>query len=361
MVANSSQKPVAESIFQNAGVDMALVEWVNENTNSVWIRDYGPRFICDPNSQNNDGRASVDTAYYSNRPADDNLPVELGKTDQEPIGFGHNNFNLNVIMHSGGNGHYFSNNKVFASRLLVNDNSNLNEEALKDYWLNYHGAELHLFEQLSFNVDGTGHIDMWLLPVSNNAVIIGEWSKDDRFASKAKTDSAAQYMLSQGYTVYRTPNWNGAPKKYGYATHYTYTNAVIANHVVVISKFNKEPEDSEAKAVFEAAFPGRTIVQVDSSGIITRSGALHCIAQHVYDCSPPDSTTTTQATSTTTTTTEGTTTATETTTTAATETTTATITTTFIAPDCKESGRSCAGGKSCCSGACPDSNPQKCP
>lgn len=67
--------------------------------------------------------------------------------------------------------------------------------------------------------------------------------------------------------------------------------------------------------------------------------------------------TTTQATSTTT---DGTTTATETTTTAATETTTAT-TTTFIAPDCVESGKSCAGGKSCCSGACPDSNPQKCP
>jgi hypothetical protein len=37
MVANSSQKPAAESIFQNAGVDMALVEWVNENTNSVWV------------------------------------------------------------------------------------------------------------------------------------------------------------------------------------------------------------------------------------------------------------------------------------------------------------------------------------
>ena len=37
MVANSSQKPVAESIFQNAGVDMALVVWVNENTNSVWV------------------------------------------------------------------------------------------------------------------------------------------------------------------------------------------------------------------------------------------------------------------------------------------------------------------------------------
>jgi hypothetical protein len=67
-------------------------------------------------------------------------------------------------------------------------------------------------------------------------------------------------------------------------------------------------------------------------------------------------TTTTQATSTTT---DGTTTATETTTTAATETTT--TTTTFIAPDCVESGKSCAGGKSCCSGACPGTNPKKCP
>jgi hypothetical protein len=37
-------------------------------------------------------------------------------------------------------------------------------------------------------------------------------------------------------------------------------------------------------ATYQAAFPNHKIIQVDSSNIIKRSGALHCIAQHVYDC-----------------------------------------------------------------------------
>eukprot|EP00581_Thalassiosira_minuscula_P015527 CAMPEP_0183726798 /NCGR_PEP_ID=MMETSP0737-20130205/24225_1 /TAXON_ID=385413 /ORGANISM="Thalassiosira miniscula, Strain CCMP1093" /LENGTH=552 /DNA_ID=CAMNT_0025958255 /DNA_START=285 /DNA_END=1943 /DNA_ORIENTATION=+ len=286
MVANANQRPVAETAFINAGVNMAKVEWIEETIDAVWIRDYGPRFICDPV---NDTRAAVDTRYYSSRPNDDNLPVELGKLDRLPT-FGHDNHDLNSqIMHSGGNGHFFSSNKAFATRLLDDDNSGLSEQDLKDFWFDYHGAELHFFDQLSFSVDGTGHIDMWFLPLDDSTVIIGEWENEDNYGSKTITDGAAQYMESQGYTVFRTPNWNsngGGP--FGGATHFTYTNAVIANDVVIISKFNVEPEDSTAYDVFQAAFPGKTIVQVDSSSIITRSGALHCIAQHVYDCSASD-------------------------------------------------------------------------
>ena len=58
--------------------------------------------------------------------------------------------------------------------------------------------------------------------------------------------------------------------------------------MVVISKFNIEPEDSNALSVFKSALPGKTIVQVDSSSIIQRSGALHCIAQHVFNCARSD-------------------------------------------------------------------------
>lgn len=58
--------------------------------------------------------------------------------------------------------------------------------------------------------------------------------------------------------------------------------------MVLISKFNQEPQNSEAKAVFEAASPGKNVIQIDSSEIIKRSGALHCIVQHVYDCASSD-------------------------------------------------------------------------
>ena len=120
-----------------------------------------------------------------------------------------------IHMHSGGNGHFFSTNKGFASKLLLRDNPGLTEQGVKDIWMDYHGVELHLFDQLSFSVDGTGHIDMWLLPINDDTVIIGEWEKEDRYGSKAITDGAAQYMQSKGYTVYRTRNWNSKGGRYG--------------------------------------------------------------------------------------------------------------------------------------------------
>lgn len=313
VVSNAAQKAKAQEFFTAANVNMDWVVWVEEPVDSVWIRDYGPRFICDPSAL---VRAAVDTRYYSSRPNDNTLPTKLGNGNE--VG-PHNNHDLNQeVMHSGGNGHYFSTGKAFSSDLLLLDNDGAVEETMKNYWTDYKGADLHLFKQLDFAVDGTGHIDMWFLPVSDDAVIVGEFAKEDRFDSKARTDAAAAYMTDRGYTVYRVPNWSGR-KVYGRSTHYTYTNAIIANDVVVLSSFGdvSEGRDAVALEVFRTAFPDRTVVQVDSSGIITRSGALHCIAQHVYDCggsgpvttiSPPATTTTavtTTAATTTTTTTQG--------------------------------------------------------
>ena len=135
-------------------------------------------------------------------------------------------------------------------------------------------------------MDVTGHIDhidMWFLPVDDNKVIIGEWKEEDDYGSKDITDNAAKYMEDNGYEVFRVQNRNDVVE--GYYVHYTYTNAVIVNDIVVISSFKKEAADLEALNVFQEAFgPDKTIVQVDSSSIIERSGALHCISQHVYAC-----------------------------------------------------------------------------
>ena len=280
MVANANQIPVAEEEFINAGVNMDRVVWVDEPIDSVWIRDYGGRYIC------HNVKGSVDTKYYSSRVNDDTLPTKLGNGKE--VG-PYTNFNLNdELMHSGGNGHFFSTRKAFSSSLLLQDNTATTEEQIKTYWVDYLGADLHVFPRLSSNVDRTGHIDMWFLPVNDAAVIIGQWATEDAYGSKAITDGAAQYMKDQGYTVYRTPNWNGKNKQYGFRTHYTYTNAVIANGVVVISSFGSvsEGRDDIALKVYHDAFPDHTIVQVDSSRIISRAGALHCIVQHVFDCVP---------------------------------------------------------------------------
>jgi agmatine/peptidylarginine deiminase len=77
-------------------------------------------------------------------------------------------------------------------------------------------------------------------------------------------------------TVWRTPGFRSNN------THYTYTNSVVINNLVLLCRFNGfDTQNAQARAVFEQAFEDKTIVQVDCSSIISLSGAIHCIVMHV--------------------------------------------------------------------------------
>ena len=75
------------------------------------------------------------------------------------------------------------------------------------------------------------------------------------------------------------PGWRSG------GTHYTYTNAVIVNQVVLTCRFggSNAARDAQALATFQAALPDHEIVPVDCSGIIGQAGAIHCIVMHVPD------------------------------------------------------------------------------
>ena len=85
------------------------------------------------------------------------------------------------------------------------------------------------------------------------------------------------------FTTSRVParsacGWNSG------GTHYTYTNSVIMNRLVLVCQFNGYPaENAAAIEIFESALPEHEIVPVDCSGIIGLAGAIHCIVMHVPD------------------------------------------------------------------------------
>jgi len=58
----------------------------------------------------------------------------------------------------------------------------------------------------------------------------------------------------------------------------SYINFYIANGGIVMPAYGI-PADQRARAVLEACFPDRTIVQVDVKGIATGGGGIHCITQ----------------------------------------------------------------------------------
>lgn len=271
IAAPASQQAAATSTLIGAGARMDHVEFIAYSTYSVWMRDYGPRFVREGNH-----RAMVDHTYNRNRPADDAFPDHLAALWGEP------QYDI-PLTHGGGNFHLYSDasREAFMTELIVDENAGLAEQDIKDYYLEYQGLDLTITDALPTWYDWTQHIDMWMLPVRDREVIIGQYPAGDTQAV-AVTEGAVTMLEGRGYTVHRTPGWS-----IGYnSTHYTYTNSVVFNEIVLACQYqNASPsyadEDGAALAVFETAFPDKQIVPVDCSGIIGQSGAIHCIVMHV--------------------------------------------------------------------------------
>jgi agmatine deiminase len=68
----------------------------------------------------------------------------------------------------------------------------------------------------------------------------------------------------------------------------SYLNYVISNGVILVAKYARadrpaslQAKDDEAKAILQAAFPTRTIIQIDVTNINIGGGGMHCISQQV--------------------------------------------------------------------------------
>ncbi len=275
VVDTTSEQTSVYNSLNAAGAVMSSVEFIVRTTDTVWIRDYGPRFIFE------DGlRAIIDHTYNRPRPNDNLL------NDYVAALWGVNQYDI-PLTHGGGNFHLFSNGEAFMSSLILTENPGLTAQQVKDYYLAYQNLDLTIYTGFPTSFDSTQHIDMWMFPLGDNKVLIGQYASSTG-QPYTITENAVADLTSRGYTVYRTPGWNSG------GTHYTYTNAVIINNRVFISRFNVS-QDAQALATFQAALPGYTIQQIDSTGIIGAAGAMHCIVMHVPAYVNPIPTVTLQA------------------------------------------------------------------
>ncbi len=264
VVDTATEQTSASSALSAAGAVMSRVQFIIRTTDTVWIRDYGPRFIF-----NNNARAIIDHTYNRPRPNDDAFNDYLASL------WGIAQYDI-PLEHGGGNFHLFSNHDAFMTSLILTENEGLTAQQVKDYYLQYQNLNLTIYTGFPTSFDSTQHIDMWMLPAGDHRVIIGQYA-----ASTGQpytiTENAVTDLTARGYTVYRTPGWNSG------GTHYTYTNAVVLNNQVFMSKFGGSyaTQDAQALAVFQNAFPGYTIHQINNASIITAAGAMHCIVMHV--------------------------------------------------------------------------------
>ncbi|MBL8763726.1 MAG: agmatine deiminase family protein [Phycisphaerae bacterium] len=273
IVPNAATQSSATSLLNGAGANMSRVKFFTRTLDTIWIRDYGPRYIYQGNC-----RAIVDHTYNRPRPNDDAFSQWWGPQRKQPV------YDIPLV-HGGGNYHLNALGKSYATRLIANENASLTEAQIIAYWQSYQSVDTHLFNAFPTSVDSTQHLDMWMQVLGDNKVVVSDWPANSGSTQDVICDNAAAYMQSQGYTVYRVP----ARQVSG--THYTYTNVVMCNDLLLLPTYTNSTVvnagyNAQALSTWKTAWgdtgtSARKVVQVDCQAIVTSAGVMHCIVMHV--------------------------------------------------------------------------------
>jgi len=266
VVDNTGEIATAESKLASYGTDMSRVKTLVIPTDSIWLRDYGPRYIYQGGV-----RAIVDHTYNRPRPLDNALNSKLG-----PL-VGHRVYELDLV-HGGGNYHLSALGDSYATKLIENENPGKTPAEITSIWNSYQNVNTTLVQPFPTSIDSTQHIDMWMQVIGDRQVLISDWPSNPGSTQDKICDGAAASMTANGYTVTRIP-----ARKIG-GTHYTYTNLVMCNNLVLLPRYTNSSmltHNTEALNAVQAALPGKTVVQINCQDIVTSAGVMHCIVQHV--------------------------------------------------------------------------------
>jgi agmatine deiminase len=275
-VDTANERTSASNQVAGLGADMSRVQFEIKSTDTIWARDYGPRYIYLGSQPDGTGgvRAIVDHTYNRPRPNDNSLPSYWASERNEP-------YFLIPLVHGGGNYHLETGSPAgvgHATQLINNENPGLTQSQIIQLWSDYQNLNTTLYTPYPTFVDSTQHIDMWMIMLDDDKVMISEWVNEPSASWAITSDNAAADFEARGFQVFRVP----AVRSGG--THYTYTNAVICNDLVLVPLYTSGAAsqfNDDALAVWQAAYPDKTITQINCQALVTAAGVMHCIVMHV--------------------------------------------------------------------------------
>ena len=279
VVDNTSEQNSVSNTLSNANVNMDRVVFQVIETNSVWVRDYGPWWIIEPENS----LAIIDLVYNRPRPLDDTYPESAAGY------FGINYYGLGLI-EAGGNMLLDGQGSVIVSNVIFDGSQGfdptLTQDQLEQYFLDYFGVHKVIVTPHLIN-DGTGHIDMFVKLINDSTVIVGEY--ENQSAGYPGNYDICNQVASQ---LANETNGAGRPfniirmpmPPYNNGITYTYINSLIVNNKVLVPIYGLSTEfanDDSVLALYETIMPGVEAVGFDCNQIIPANGAIHCIAMKV--------------------------------------------------------------------------------
>lgn len=291
-IVTENQNAVVNHLGQY-GIDLSNIVFVDEPTNSIWLRDYGQWNVY---TEDVDSLLWVDWIYNRPRPLDDVVPealadlleIPLYQTTQVP----------NDLVNTGGNVMVDGFGTAFSSELVLEENeagsgfgiSDHDEADVDRIMADFMGIERYI-KMPTLPYDGIHHIDMHMKLLDEETLLVGEYPQG--VADGPQIESNLDYVLNNFNSVFGTeyevvrvpmPPENGNyPDTWG--AYRTYTNSVFVNNTILVPTY-EEQWDTTALRIYREELPGYKVVGIDCNEIIQASGAIHCITKAVASDDP---------------------------------------------------------------------------
>ncbi len=286
-----SDSNAVKSTLTTNGVPLYNVSYIEENINSIWMRDYGANTVY---KNEVDSLYLVDWIYNRPRPADDDMPnvladfknIPLYQTTTAPYS----------LVHTGGNFMTDGMGTAFSSNLVIEENSSMglfNPEDLTETQIDarmnaFMGIDTYI-KMVTLPYDDIHHIDMHMKLLDEETLLVSEYPTG--VADGPQIELNLDYVLTNFNSAFGTPyeviripvppsTSGNYPDNGGY--YRTYANQVFVNKTVIVPTYRTE-YDTIALRILRDALPGYNVVGIDSdtdpNNIIQQSGAIHCITR----------------------------------------------------------------------------------
>jgi agmatine deiminase len=248
------------------------------------MRDYGPQYIY---SVDSDAWGVVDFHYYQGRPADDDTPVFIARTNGV-VRIDRQRFRR--VFTEGGNLNHDGLGCVIYSERTYERNR-WSRHVVDRRILSAFQAHKAIVPQ-DPSLDGTGHVDMFMKIVDETTVLVAQYAPDQTDYQVLEDCAALLEGSTNGagepWTVVRIPQPDVYYTMFVFPVVRTYTNALIANNIVLLPVYGI-PSDQEAIDIYRAVMPGRVIYPVNAEEIIEYGGAWHCVTMEFPSPANPSS------------------------------------------------------------------------
>jgi len=303
LVETNNQQNQATNNFNDWGVNIDNVVFINTNTYSHWTRDHGPQFVIGNeywkvvNQEFNgypeesgcqESYIAADKTQIDGRP----LPSESRgweEDDDTNIDFA-NQMNWDIqnlpLYWTGGNFMTDGYGMGFSTELMVNENNISNDEFQQIVRDELYLSNYHIFNNP--NVSSIQHIDCLAKLVNPETIIIKQVPESSPEFQCIEDFADSFYQLNTFYNrpfkIYRLlcPEINGGWWETNAVA--AYTNSLILNNKVLVPQYGIS-EDIQALEVYRQAMPGYEV-----SGFYEALGnpwygedALHCRTMGIFD------------------------------------------------------------------------------